>query len=254
MREPAAEWWRSWFDAGYLALYDPELEPRTPQEVDQLEALLGMRPPARILDLPTGQGRHAIELARRGYDVTGVDLSPFMLGVARERARAAGVSVRFIEGDMREPLGTARFDLVLNLFTSLGYFADEGDDRRTAEAAASMLDHDGRFVIEVINGERVMRNFQDRAWFPVGDAIVLERRELDRERRRMTVERTVKRGDEEVVNAHTIRLYGGVDLIALLKGAGLGPVDLYGDWDGSPASAESIRVIAVARKRKTGGS
>src|SRR5579864_1304235 len=251
MREPAAEWWRSWFDAGYLALYDSELELRTHMEVDQLEALLRMRPPARILDLPTGQGRHAIELARRGYDVTGIDLSAFLLGVARERARAAGVPVRFIEGDMREPLGTARFDLVLNLFTSLGYFADQGDDRRTVEAAASMLDHGGSFVIEVINGERVMRNFQDRAWFPVGDAVVLERRALDRERRRMTVERTVTRGDDEVVNAHIIRLYGGADLIALLQGAGLGRVDLYGDWDGSPASAESIRIIAVASKQKT---
>src|SRR6266851_430234 len=97
MVEPDSEWWRSWFGPGYLALYDQFLAERTPVEIDQLEALLAIRPPRRILDLPCGQGRHAIELASRGYDVTGVDLSPFMLKVAEERARAAGVRARWLE-------------------------------------------------------------------------------------------------------------------------------------------------------------
>src|SRR6059058_3124744 len=65
MGEPASDWWRFWFGPGYLALYDDTLRERTPIEIDQLEALLQLRPPLRILDLPCGQGRHAIELARR---------------------------------------------------------------------------------------------------------------------------------------------------------------------------------------------
>src|SRR3982074_1472391 len=112
MKQPDSEWWRSWFGPGYLALYDEYLAERTPVEIDQLEALLGLRPPLRVLDLPCGQGRHAIERARRGagwgrarrgYDVTGVDLSPFMLKVGEERARADGVRVRWLSGDMRQP-------------------------------------------------------------------------------------------------------------------------------------------------------
>ena len=145
MAEPDSDWWRSWFGPGYLALYDEYLAERTPIEMDQLEALLALRPPLRILDLPCGQGRHAIELARRGYDVTGVDLSPFMLKVAEERARAEGVRVRWLAGDMREAIADARFDVVLNLFTSLGYFADEADDRRVVDATEYMLAHRGRF-------------------------------------------------------------------------------------------------------------
>ena len=85
MGEPASDWWRFWFGPGYLALYDDTLRERTPIEIDQLEALLQLRPPLRILDLPCGQGRHAIELARRGYEVTGVDLSPYLIGVAKAR-------------------------------------------------------------------------------------------------------------------------------------------------------------------------
>src|SRR5437588_4376384 len=122
MGQPASDWWRFWFGPGYLALYDDTLRERTPIEIDQLEALLQLRPPIQILDLPCGQGRHAIELARRGYEVTGVDLSEAMLSVARERAERTGVRARFVLGDMREPLQGGHFDLILNLFTSLGYF------------------------------------------------------------------------------------------------------------------------------------
>jgi SAM-dependent methyltransferase len=240
------EWWRTWFGASYLALYDDYLQERTPGEVDQLEALLHMEPPMRILDLPCGHGRHAIELARRGYDVTGIDLASSMLEVARKGALAAGVSVRFLQGDMREPIGEPAFDLVVNLFTSLGYFSDPEDDRKVAESAAAALRPTGRFLVEVINGERVMTNFQEREWFPVGDATVLERRSLDRATRRMTVERTVHRRGSDEVNHHVVRLYGATELASLLKTAGFVRVDLFGDWDGSPATPESLRVLAVA--------
>jgi SAM-dependent methyltransferase len=245
MVEPDSDWWRSWFGPGYLALYDEYLAERTPIEVDQLERLLGLEPPLRILDLPCGQGRHAIELARRGYDVTGVDLSPFMLKVAEERARTEGVRVRWLTGDMREPIAGERFDSVLNLFTSLGYFADEADDRKVVGAAAVMLGPGGRFVLEVINGERVIARFQEREWFTVGQAAVVERRSLDASARRMVVERTVNTPNDTEVSVHAIRLYGGRDVDAMLRSAGFNRVDLYGDWSGDPLSPESLRVLAV---------
>lgn len=248
MVEVDPEWWRTWFGPGYLALYDDYLQERTPREVDQLEALLHLEPPLRILDLPCGHGRHAIELARRGYDVTGIDLAPSMLEVARSRARDAGVSVRFLEGDMREPIGEPAFGLVLNLFTSLGYFADPADDSKVAENAAAVLKPKGRFMVEVINGDRVLTNFQEHDWFPVGDAIVNERRSLDRDSRRMTVERTVHRKGHDEVNYHVVRLYGATELASLLEDAGFARIDLYGDWDGSAATPDSLRVLAIATR------
>ena len=245
MAQPDSEWWRSWFGPSYLALYDGFLAERTPVEIDQLEALLALRPPRRILDLPCGQGRHAIELARRGYEVTGVDLSPFLLKVAEERAGAAGVRVRWLSGDMRQPLAGETFDVVLNLFTSLGYFADEADDRKVVSAGAAMLAPGGRFVIELINGERVMAQFQEREWFTVGQTAVVERRSLDIAARRMVVERTVTTPDETEVSLHALRLYSGRDISAILREAGFGRVELYGDWSGEPLTPDSLRVLAV---------
>src|SRR2546428_8376179 len=197
MEPPDSGGWRSWFGPGYLALYDDYLAERTPVEIDQLEALLTLRPPRRILDLPCGQGRHAIELARRGYDVTGADLSPYLLEVAEERGRARGVRVRWLSADMRRPIAGETFDVVLNLFTSLGYFAHEADDRKVVRAASAMLGPGGHFVLELINGERVMNHFQEREWFTVGQAAVVERRSLDRPARRMVVERPVTTPKEE---------------------------------------------------------
>src|SRR6202165_49926 len=245
MVEPDSEWWRSWFGPGYLALYDDYLAERTPVEIDRLEALLAARPPLRILDLPCAQGRHAIELARRGYDVTGVDLSPFLLQVAEERARADGTRVRWLAGDMRQPIAGERFDVGLTRFTSLGYCADEADDRKVVDAAAAMLVPGGRFLLEVINGERLMARFEEREWFTVGEAAIVERRSLDRAARRMVVERTVTTPTDTEVNLHAIRLYNGREVSAILRSAGFGRVDLYGDWGGEPLTSESLRVLAV---------
>src|SRR5947208_17017600 len=135
MGEPDSEWWRGWFGPGYLELYDETLRERTPREIDQLERLLQLRPPRRILDLPCGQGRHAIELARRGYDVTGADLSPYLLAGAAEGGRASGVRVRWLSADMRWPIGGEAFDVVLHLFTSLRFLRDDADGRKAGRAA-----------------------------------------------------------------------------------------------------------------------
>jgi SAM-dependent methyltransferase len=246
MAEADSDWWRTFFGQGYLDLYDPYLKERTPAEVDQLEALLRLRPPLRILDLPCGQGRHAIELARRGYQVTGVDLSAFMLQVAKERAISARVQVRWLQGDMREGLRDDHFDLVLNLFTSFGYFDDPVDDRRVLRAAATMLSPGGRVVLEVINGERTMSHFQEREWFTVGRSAVLEARSLDRSSQRMVVERTVSRPPETETSVHALRLYTGEQVDAALRAAGFGRVELYGDWNGEALRGDSMRVIAIA--------
>jgi SAM-dependent methyltransferase len=248
MDSPNPDWWRTWFGPGYLELYDEPLQERTPVEIDQLESFLQLRPPLRILDLPCGQGRHAIELARRGYNVTGMDLSPYLLEVARSRANEAGLNVRWLLGDMRHALEGETFGLILNLFTSFGYFADEADDRMVVRAAASMLEPGGRFLLEVINGERIIARFEEREWFTVGQTAVMERRSLDASARRMVVERTVSSDRGNDVNLHALRLYSGRELLAMLSEEGFERVDLFGDWNGEPLTSESLRVLAVGTR------
>jgi len=108
-----------------------------------------------------------------------------------------------------------------------------------------MLGPGGRFVLELMNGERVMTHFQEREWFTVGQAAVVERRSLDRTARRMVVERTVTTPKVEDVSLHALRLYARGDVDEMLRAAGFGQVDLYGDWSGEPLTPESLRIVAV---------
>lgn len=245
MEEPAPDWWRNWFGPAYLSLYDAYLSERTPVEVDQLEVLLDLKPPVRVLDLACGQGRHGIELARRGYHVTGVDLSTYLLDVAAARARAAHVSLRLVRGDMREPIRGARFDVALSLFTSFGYFADEADDRKVLRSVAGMLVPGGRLLIEVLNGQREREQFEPRQWFSVGKTAVMEERHLDSAGRRLVVQRTVSTPNARETDVHAIRIYSGEEVDAALRDAGFAQVQLCGDWNGEPLTPESHRVLAV---------
>src|SRR5678816_4345560 len=111
----------------YPVLFSHELFERAAAEVDAVLALTGVRG-GRALDLCCGPGRHAVPLARHGFKVTGVDLSGFLLDEARSRAAAAGVDVEWVAQDMRTFVRPGAYDLIINLYTSFGYFSQEADD------------------------------------------------------------------------------------------------------------------------------
>jgi len=112
-------WYQRFFNEDYFRIYGPRLSPdRTAGEVDGIVELLGLPAGAKILDLCCGHRRHAIPLAERGYQMTGLDLSEVFLRHAREAAEARGVEVRWVRSDMRDVPFEAEFDAVLNLFTA----------------------------------------------------------------------------------------------------------------------------------------
>jgi SAM-dependent methyltransferase len=141
------EWFRHFFDAGYVAALLEETPLRqTRREVAFVLRSLRPRVGARILDLPCGYGRHAALLARRGFRVVGVDLSSAMLAEARRRFRE-GPRLRFHRGDMRRIAFREEFDAVVNLFTSFGYFTP-AQNEATLRRMARALRPGGRLLID----------------------------------------------------------------------------------------------------------
>ena len=124
-------------------LFGRERRDRAAVETAQILSLIGVDAGASILDLCCGVGRHAVELARLGYRVTGVDRTSGYLDEARERAKDAGVEVELVEEDMRSFRREGAFDAVLNLFTSFGYFEDRDDDRKVVRNIHSSLKEGG---------------------------------------------------------------------------------------------------------------
>ncbi|UYZ62415.1 class I SAM-dependent methyltransferase [Hymenobacter weizhouensis] len=153
---PTAEWFSTWFDSPYYhVLYQDRNHAEARAFLDKLLLHLHPKPTTRLLDLACGKGRHAVYLSERGYDVTGVDLSPRSIRLAQQHAHE---HLRFYVHDMREPLPYGPFDFIFNLFTSFGYFEQEAENVVALRNAAAALQPGGKMVIDFLNTTRVIQS------------------------------------------------------------------------------------------------
>lgn len=150
----------STFEDVYAGAYDLLYEDKDyAGECDVLERMfseLGAVPISRVLDLGCGTGRHAVELARRGYDVVGVDRATHMLERARKRASAAGVDVTFLPGDVTTLQLDRRVEAALFLFAVLGYQTTTADVLAALRSARRHLERDGLVLFDVWYGPAVL--------------------------------------------------------------------------------------------------
>lgn len=243
-------WWARYFDAGYLREYQPLFDLAEDRaQVARLVELLGLPAGARVLDLACGQGRHAHLLAEAGFDVDGYDLSRHLLGIAR--ARGTGPRLRYTRGDMRRlpARWTRRFDAVVNLFTSFGFFTDAADDARVLEECARVLKPGGLMVWQGGSRDGVMAKFLESDWWPTADGtIVAQDREFDPLSALLTIRSTWQRGRRLERREHRIRLYTASRLAELLLDAGLIVEQAWDSFSDAPLSRSSSEMLLVARK------
>ena len=245
-----SNWYDGWFEGEWLdemALHRPE--EKTQAEVDFVIERLELAPGARLLDLACGHGRHAQELARRGFRVTGVDSSPRSLELAR--AAAGGLDVEYVLGDMREIEYDGEFDAVVNLFTAFGYFEEEDENQEVLNRVARALRPGGSFLIDAVNGFGLATKYQPRLWNELesGNGYFLHEAEFDFHRGRSDVRWTFIKADgsrSELV--HSLRVYTPHELVRMLDAAGLRTVGAWGDWGGGELSFDSWRLIVRADK------
>ncbi len=245
-----ADWWQSYFDAGYLREYEPlfSLE-EDRHQVARLVELLGLPTGARVLDCPCGQGRHAHLLAEAGFDVDGVDLSAPLLAKACERG--AGRTLRYRRGDMRRlpSAWTGRFDAVLNLFTSFGFFADPGDDARVIREFARVLSPGGRLVWHGGDRDGVMAKFVARDWWTTSDGtLVAQERQFDPLTGFLTVESSWRGRRVAEDRVHRIRLYTPSQLAEMMRAAGLVVELAFDAFSDRPVNRRTSEMLLVARK------
>ncbi|MFG0330875.1 MAG: class I SAM-dependent methyltransferase [Phycisphaerales bacterium] len=222
---------------------------QTVDEIDGLVVLLGLQPRLTVLDLACGPGRHSIELTRRGYRVTGVDRTAQYLAEARSAAADAGVEVEFVEADMREFIRPAGFDLVVNMYTSFGYFRDAGDDQLVLKNIFTSLRPGGRIVLDLKGKEVVAREFRSRDWRELDDgSLLLEERTIEKDwswirNRWMRLHGTER---DEFTIEH--RLYSAAELQILLGVVGFRGVECFGSFRGDPYDERADRLLVTAMK------
>lgn len=230
------------------AMFTKERFELAKREVDRVLALIGDLPSdARILDLGCGPGRHTLELARRGFEVLGVDRTRSYIEEAINRRDAEGLEAELIEGDMRTFRREGAFDLAVNLFSTFGFFEDPDDDQKVLENVVHSLRPGGRFVMELMGKEVLARTFTRVHWAELPDgSLMLEDREIvsgwGSVRSRWLRIAEGERYEDTVV----LRLYAGTELERALFEAGFSEVTLYGNLNADPYDHEAQRLVALA--------
>jgi SAM-dependent methyltransferase len=219
------------------------------EEIDGVLGLLQVAPGARILDLCCGAGRHALELARRGYVVTGVDRTQAFLDEAALRAGDEGLRISWVHADMRAYCQPGTFDGAINLFTSFGYFRDAADDRRVAANVLRSLKPGGVLVIDLMGKEILARRFQARDWSEEKDGtLLLQERSISDGWDWMENRWIIIKGDRRHDLHLSHRLYSAAELSALLRDVGFARAVAYGDLQDRPYDLEARRLVVVAQK------
>ncbi len=222
-----------------------------PREVEQTIELLALQPGAQILDLCCGPGRHAVEFARRGFHVTGVDRTRRYLEQARQKAQTAGLELELIEQDMRLFSRPGGFDAAINFYTSFGYFDDPDDDRRVLAHVHESLKPGGALVMELLGKEGLARVYSEHRWSEEPDGtLFLEQGSLAADWGRIDNRWILLRDDMRREFRFSLRLYAATELSALLRGVGFAEVAIHGNLQGSPYAVAGPRLVAVARKAR----
>jgi len=244
------EWYEEMFDSDYIQVYS-EQDKRTSEDTDGIIDLISPTKDMKILDLCCGHGRHSLELARRGYNVTGYDLSDVLLGYAREKAKKGNLKVEFIEGDVRDLDYNEKFDIVLNLFTSFGYFDDEENEEILNKINRALVPG-GRLLIQAANFSGVIRKAD-----PDNSAVVFEgegvtvvddhkwniENNILHAKRRLFFE-DGKRRDYSFY----IRIYTLAEILKMLNNAGMEPIDYYSTLQGDAFDYQSMHYVVIAEK------
>lgn len=238
-----ADWFEEGFGEDYLHIYQHRDEQEAEHAIELVAANVAGKEISAALDLGCGAGRHTKVLFERWWTV-GLDLSMALLKEARRESPDAP----FVRADMRElPFADETFDLVVNLFTSFGYFDDDSEHVRVLSCVRSAMRAGGTLVIDYLNASQVRRElvpYDER----VENGITIEQRRAITADNRF-VEKTITLRDKGREYIERVRLLSAVDLERMLNGAGFDVRRRFGDYGGSAWSEASPRTIVFARRR-----
>lgn len=228
-------------------LFNPGRMKGAVQEVEQIVKLLSFAPPEKILDLGCGIGRHSLELARRGFQVIGVDRTQCFLEVAKKRAKQEGLSPLFLQDDMRCFSRPEFFDGAISMFTSFGYFSEK-ENFAVLRNIHRSLKRGGAVIMEMASQDVLRRTGQRQFWEEAGGMFLLEEVTPRENWKWLDHRRLLLKGGRKRELTFTHRFYSGKELKALLKKGGFAQIKLYGSLAGIPYNKKAQRLVATAVK------
>lgn len=247
MKKFQDNWFKEWFDSKhYHILYSHRDFSEAENFINSLFAALDLNKQSKVLDLACGKGRHAIQVHELGFQVTGIDLSPESIRHAKQFEEKG---LNFEIGDMRNLQINSQFDLVLNLFTSFGYFQDDKEDQAAMNSMADSLVNGGLLVIDYLNSHYVESNLPTEET-QQKEGIIFQIKKFIEDSFIVKDIRFVDQGNEKQFQEFVKRINFN-QFKTYLEQAGLKIVNTFGDYQLNSFEKEnSERLIIVAKKCK----
>lgn len=257
-----ADWWRQIFNANYLrtdgdVVEDPSI---TKREIDLFLATLTPNKDSSILDLCCGQGRHTLELARRGYqNLFGLDRSHYLINRAKSISKKEGQKVTFKEGDARKlPFPSDKFDFVMIPGNSFGYFESSQDDVKVLQEVRRVLKPYGKVLIDITDGNYVRQNFQARSWEWIDKKyFVCRERALSKDQQRLISREVITHVTKGVIadQFYAERLYSEASIRELLTTVGFTNVEVHAQLQTDSQRNQDLgmmerRILITAQSKK----
>lgn len=226
----------------------------TKHQVDFIIQKLNLKGGERILDLACGFGRHSLELARRGFSVTGVDITPSYIGFAKEEAQKEGLNADFLCCDIRDVRFSHEFDVVLNMADgAIGYLENDTENKKIFTSVSKALKPGGKHFTDIMNGSYADSHFPCRLWEAGEKCLTLSEFEWDSETRVLLYgQRDFEYGrpisKPSITEGNPIRLYTLAEITDILSSVGINVTASFSDFDGKPSSDNDLQLLICSEK------
>ena len=241
------DWYKDWFNNKlYLELYKHRDEAEAKDIVNLIQRCIPLKTNSKVLDVCCGAGRNSLELARRGYQVTGFDLSKFLINEAKKNLQGTiekSLKIRFLIKDMRKFHFNKKYDIAVNIFTSFGYFESDDENFKVIKNVSDSVRKGGYFVFDYLNSEYLKSNLVTESKDIVNGKIVIQKRRIENN---FVIKEIIigKRKFSEI-----LKLYSVTELKKILKNYRFIVKNVFGDYFGSRYfSRKSKRLIIIAQK------
>ncbi len=242
------EWYKEWFSSDeYLELYKHRDGKDASKIIELILTSVEIPQSALILDSACGAGRHSIYLAERGYNVIGFDLSKNLLNIAKTNSTERGLSINYVIGDKRNIYFKKKFNLIVNLFTSFGYFLTDEENFSFIDNSHNFLLDNSFFVIDYFNKNYLVENIVSETMRNKDGKTLIEKRVIENDRIIKEIIINEKNSSRKFVES--VKLYNYETIVEHLRNIGYKINFIYGDYDGNSFDEnKSERLILVCQK------
>lgn len=243
-------WFEEWFESEeYLTVYKHRNNEEAEILISFILGKVNLSGEAKVLDLGCGAGRHALILAKMGFQVTGVDQSAKLLSVAESEAKKNGLQAKFIKDDIRTVPFSEKFNLILNVFTSFGYFESDEDNFALFTNVEKLLSEDGVFVFDFFNTEYLKRNLIPFSKDVIDDMVIEQSRKI--EGNNVVKDIVLFKNGNRKNYRESVRLYSKKELMNALDENNLSAEMIFGNYTGEAFDEKSSsRLILLCKKKK----